>query len=150
MRSNSKQLDLPTNRTVAGPYYRGDSRVLIVEYDCEQDDGSIRWGAVHFSDVLEFRFQQAACCVADDVLDSNELQVVGESPLLRAVVERWKDSIGWQEWQQKQGGSGRFKHYKLYFDDAGCIDVIAGDHVVPTTVLPPEVMLLRVKPTSSG
>jgi len=42
-------------------------------------------------------------------------------------VGPWQERVGHYEWEEKKGGSGRFQHFTLYFDDAGCIDVIAAD-----------------------
>ena len=134
MNSTSHRLLLPTDRTVAGPKYSGDGQHLVVEYDHEEDDGSIAWSAVAFDDVLKFSYRQGACCAAADILGAHELGCTQDSALLREVVTRWQESVGWQEWQQKQGGATRFKHYKLYFDDIGCVDVVAGNHnVKPVT-----------------
>lgn len=119
------RLPLPTSATQEGPRFRGDGRQAVVEYDCQMNDGSSEWSTVVFEDVLQFEFRPSPCCTADDVVSETEVRVRATSPRLTAMLERWHETAGWQEWQQKQGGSARYKHFTMFFDDAGCIDVIA-------------------------
>jgi hypothetical protein len=118
-------LPLPTNRTRQGPTFRKDGETMVVEYDCEQDDGRTKISVLVFVEVLSFEYRQAACFEASDVLPPTELLCLRQSERLTAILNLWQATVGWQEFQTKQGGAERFKHYKLYFDDAGCIDVIA-------------------------
>jgi hypothetical protein len=125
MSATALRLSLPTSTTHEGPRFRGDSRQSVVEYDCQRDDGSTEWSAVVFEDVLQFEFRPAPCCAAEDVVGATEVRVQAKSSRLSTVLQRWQEAVGWQEWQQKQGGAARYKHFTMYFDDAGCIDVIA-------------------------
>lgn len=118
-------LPLPANRTVTGPIFRKDARRFVVDYDCEQDNGIILWSRVVFDDVLSFEYRQVACCRETDVVGSGEVRVLGGSPHLSEVLGRWEQSVGWQEWQQRQGGAARFRHFTIFFDDSACIDVVA-------------------------
>lgn len=121
----SLQLALPTSATREGPRFRGEGHRAAVEYDCEKDDGTTEWTTVVFDDVLQFEFRPAPCCTADDVVGATEVRVRTASPRLATVLERWLEAVGWQEWHRKQGGSARYRHYTMFFDDAGCVDVIA-------------------------
>lgn len=125
MSAGSLPLPLPTSATREGPRFRRDDHQLAVEYDWQMDDGSTRWSEVVFEDVLQFEFRPMPCCTADDVVGATEVRVGTTSQRLTTMLERWQKAVGWQEWQQKQGGSARYKHFTLFFDDAGCIDVIA-------------------------
>jgi hypothetical protein len=119
------QLLLPTNRTVRGPTFRKDDEAVVVEYDCEEDDGRMRFIRLTFMEVLVFEYRQAACFEASDVLPPTEMLCLHHSKRLGAVVSVWHESVGTQEFQAIRGGPERFRHYKLYFDDAGCIEVVA-------------------------
>jgi hypothetical protein len=123
-------LPIRTSQTVTGPRYKGDKNSVVVEYDYERDDGSREWCSVVFEEVLLVEFRQDACCEEGDILSSDEVVTLDESPRLRETVSRWQESVGWQEWHQNQGGGSRFRHFKMYFDDAGCLDVIAASCTV--------------------
>ena len=119
------QLPLPTNRTITGPKFRKDGDQIVVEYDCQRDDGTVEWAQINFGEVLKFEYRQEACCRETDIVASHEVRVLEESQNLSQVLCRWQQSVGWQEWQQRQGSAERFKHFTVFFDDAGCIDVVA-------------------------
>lgn len=119
------QLSSPTNRTVEGPQIQFDRGGLIVKYDYQSDDGSIKWEKILFFDVLSVEYNQAACCSEDSVVSAREIRTTSISSRLTEMTKRWKESVGWQDWQQEQGGASRFKHFTIFFDDAGCVEVIA-------------------------
>lgn len=125
MSTTGIQLSSPTNRTVEGPRLQQDRGRLVVEYDCQGDDGSIEWRKIVFGEVLAVEYRQVSCCTADSVIGAREIRSTAQSPRLAEVLKRWNESVGWQDWHQKQGGASRFKHFTVFFDDAGCVDVIA-------------------------
>jgi len=131
MSTKNLALRTATNRTVKGPLFRKDGEGITVEYDCEDDDGSTRWSRVEFAEILDFEYRQASCCDAQDILGPKEMLCLDSSDRLTALLTRWQDSVGWQERNAKQGGSERFKHFKLFFDDVGCVDVVAGSVRIP-------------------
>ncbi len=133
------KLEVPTNRTESGPIFRAGSGGVVVEYDYRSDDGKTSWVAVLFSEVLHFEYRQIACCDAEDVIDAREIAGSLSSDRLKKTIDRWQKSVGWQEWNRRQGGATRFKHFKIFFDDAGCVDVVAAscevrprDQAIPT------------------
>lgn len=125
MNTASLILTKPTNRTVDGPTFQKEAARVIVEYDFERDDGDVDWAQIVFEEVLVFEYREATCCGPDDVVEATEVRCLSQSDLLTEILNRWQQSIGWQEWQHEQGGADRFKHFTLFFDDAGCVDVIA-------------------------
>ena len=129
MSTTSVPLPLPTNTTQEGPRFRGDDKQVVVEYDYHSDDGRTVWTTVVFEDVLQFEFRPDPCPTADDIADdirsATEMRVRDASQRLTTVLERWQVTLGSHEWQQKQGGAARYRHFSIWFDDAGCIDVIA-------------------------
>jgi hypothetical protein len=127
MNDTKISLLLPTNRTRQGPTFRKDGEGIVIEYDYEQDDGSSKFASLVFVEVLDFEYRQTACCDASDVIPAREMLCLRQSERRTTILNLWRESVGWQEFQTRQGGAERFKHYKLYFDDAGCIDVIASE-----------------------
>jgi hypothetical protein len=126
MEITSIPLIKPTNRAVTGPKIKKDDDRLVVEYDYQRDDGGIDWAQVIFHNILSFEYRDVSCCKPESVVGAGEVRCVLKSDRLSTIIKQWQNSVGWQEWQQKQGGAERFKHFTIYFDDAACIDVIAG------------------------
>jgi hypothetical protein len=123
-------LKLPTNRVVNGPKlnFRPDS--LVVEYDYEMDDGTHKWTKVLFEDILAFEWRNNCCFKAEDVLNSQVMRFKKKSKYLDSILKVWQALIGWHEYQIKLGGKDRFKHFTMYFDDAGTINVVAANCIV--------------------
>lgn len=118
---------LPTNRTVEGPRITYNNERLIVEYDWEGDGESLRWAGIVFVEAIFCRFFDISCCEADHVLPAEAIRRQNESELLSSVLSRWNESVGHDEWQKQKGGSARFSHFTVFFDDAGAADVVASD-----------------------
>ena len=119
------RLPTRTDRTASGPRLTMEASRLVVEYDCEGDDGRVTSGRILFEDLLSFQYWDGSCCPADNVLPPTEVRVLEQSDYLDGVRSRWDEAVGWQEWQKEQGGSRRFRHFTVYFDDAGSLDVVA-------------------------
>jgi len=121
----SLRLLIPTDRTASGPKLTMEASRLVVDYDCEGDDGRITSGRILFEELLSFRYWDISCCPAQNVLAATEVRVLEKSDYLDEIKSLWNESVGWQEWQKEQGGSDRFRHFTIYFDDAGSLDVVA-------------------------
>lgn len=119
------QVRVPTNRTIEGPRLVMAKDRLVVTYDCGQDSGGIEQGRLTFEEVLAFEYRDSTCCLPESVLPATEIRTQETSAFLGSVRTRWDEAVGWQEWQEKRGGASRFKHFTVYFDDAGCLDVVA-------------------------
>lgn len=125
------KLRLPTNRTASGPKFRSDEataadrRALLVDYDYENDDGTVSWAQIIFEEVLAFEFRQNVCIRAADVIGSREIRCLCDSEFLSELMLSWKLVLGSDEYQRQLGGEARFKHFTMYFDDAGVINVVA-------------------------
>ena len=118
-------LPLPTNHTQVGPCITHKGNTLTIKYDYENDQGIILWGEVVFEELLYFMFCDISCCHPSDIVSSNHIRKQEKTELLMSVLSRWSETVGWQEWQQKQGGQDRFRHFTIFFDDVGAINVIA-------------------------
>ncbi len=119
------KLPFPTNATNTGPLIEYQRSTLLVKYDHVDFNGAISWVSVTFSDVLACEVCDNACCSVETVIPSDVIEARTESPWLTQIVGRWKETVGWQEYQQELGGEKRFKHYVVDFDDVCAIQVIA-------------------------
>jgi len=97
----------------------------VVEYDYERDDGSVEWTRVLFSDVLAFEYRDGSSCDAEGIVNPAEIRCLSRSDRLSTILALWQTSVGGGEWQRKQGGAERFKHFTMWFDDAACVDIVA-------------------------
>jgi hypothetical protein len=118
-------LPIPTDRTVSGPKLIMEGERLTVDYDHERDDGQLEAGRIVFEGVLSFEYCDDSCTLAENVLPPTEIRVLDQSEYLVHVRRRWETAVGWQDWQQQQGGADRFRHFTIYFDDVGSLDVVA-------------------------
>jgi hypothetical protein len=118
-------LPRPTSATVQGPKLHFASPTLLVAYDYEGEDGVIAWTRLVFHDVLAYAYHQMACCEAEHISGYQHIQRFRASKWLARILKVWQEAVGWQPWQQQQGGAQRFQHFRVFFDDAGCVDVIA-------------------------
>lgn len=118
-------LPRPTSATVKGPTVQFEPPTLMVAYDYERDDGVIAWTRLVFNDVLAYAYRQIACCEAEHIIGSKAIQRFRASTWLAGLLTVWQEAVGWQQWQQQQGGAQRFQHFRVFFDDAGCVEVIA-------------------------
>src|SRR5437867_12985817 len=116
-------LPRPTSATVKGPTLQFEYPTLIVAYDYERDDGVIEWTRLLFNDVLAYEYRQMACCEVEHIIGYKAIKRFLESKWLADVLKVLQEAVSWQEWQQQQGGEKRYKHVRVLFDDAVCVDV---------------------------
>lgn len=111
----------PTSRTKDGPVIRLTPPNLSIKYDYPTDDGSVNWVELFFQDVLASEYRQEACCTAEDLDAYNKLLKEGTSAWLSEMESRWSKFLG----SQVRGKEFLYFHWRLYFDDVGCINIIA-------------------------
>jgi|GEM_PF-2114966 len=92
---------------------------------------------VVFKEVLKFCFRDSSCGRAEDLLDPHIIRCQQRSEYLDEAVSLWQESVCWQEWHKKLGGTQRFKHYTVYFDDAGSLNVVASTCEIGTQNIEP-------------
>jgi hypothetical protein len=118
-------LPVPTNATLKGPRLTHEQSTLAVAYDYERSNGTTVWAELVFDEVLALEYRDSACCEPDQVVGSSHLVRYSDSAWLGRIRGLWSAAVGWQEYEQSKGGADRFGHFRLYFDDAACIEVIA-------------------------
>jgi len=118
-------LPRPTSATVKGPTVHFAPPTLLVAYDYERADGVMEWTRFVFNAVLAYAYRQMACCEAEHMSGSKAIQRCRASKWLAGMLQVWQEAVGWQQWQQQQGGAQSFQHFRVFFDDAGCVEVIA-------------------------
>jgi hypothetical protein len=126
-------LPLPTSRTRIGPIAALQPPKLTVEYDCEEENGVVRWARIRFHEVLKFEYRQDACCLTSDLEAYSKMQVIEDSPDLADVRGRY---IIYLSRVAAVEESLKFLQFKVYFDDSGCVDVIAHTYEIDVIASP--------------
>lgn len=114
-------LPLPTDETERGPILHVSRSSLEILYD-QWDE---HWAVLVFTEMLALDYRDGASCEAEGMIGAGELQSLSESPWLDQVMRQWTEAVGSHVWQEGQGGAQRFRHYRLYFDDAAAVSVVA-------------------------
>ena len=83
---------------------------------------NVEWTRVVFRDVLAFEYRQDACCQAEDLDAYNRVVKYLDSDWLEEMRNRRAGVLGHQANQEP---AASYAHWRIYFDDAGCIDVMA-------------------------
>ncbi len=92
-----------------GPRIRHEMDRLTIAYDFETEDGSYQWEELSFSGVAAIAFTGAAYCTED--------QVGAYDKLVEVTDRHWARTL--------EGMPQDVHHYRIYFDDAGCYEVLA-------------------------
>jgi len=97
-----------------GPEARLTERTLTIRYDFESDAGAYEWASFQFEEVVALEFLREELCGPDQFSALDKLLEVLESPWLRKVrADRRLDS-------------DPVHHYRIYFDDYGCYEILSG------------------------
>lgn len=102
-----------------------DGRRLRVRYDFPSEEGVVEWTELAFDDVLTFGYRNMAACAEQDVIGSDYVVEEDASEEVSEAVVRWTAFVGWQDYEARRQGVDPFKSYRVFFDDAGAIEVIA-------------------------
>lgn len=98
-----------------GPLLHQAPGSLVLRYDFETEDGSYEWESLVFTSVAALKFTDTDFCTAEQVAALDRLIDVKESP--------WREEL--------RDPNPNLHHYRIYFDDIGCYEVLA------TTFVPP-------------
>lgn len=99
-----------------GPHIQIRPGKVTLCWDAEGETGSYEWSSADFTGVEMAIFTAHASCTPEQVRAYDELVKVEPSDLLA--------SLG--------GAPGKFlQHFRIYFDEVGCLDVVAEDFRPP-------------------
>lgn len=107
------ELEHSTGQTITGPSMHHESGVLDVRYDFETAEGLV-WTTLRFRSVLGTRF------TADSAVSAWMLD--GYSRVCEVPDSEWIASL---IANAREGDPRSARHFFVYFDDAGCVEVAA-------------------------
>ncbi len=109
-------LPSPSQEFEQGPHILVASGRVTLRWDAESDTGEYVWSTAGFVGVEDVQFTAAGSCTPDQVRAYDRLIKVEPSPRLAAL----------------RGSASKFLiHFRIYFDDIGCLDVVAEDFEPP-------------------
>lgn len=79
---------------------------------------------------MSFEYRDDSCCPAENVLAANEIRAQQWSKYMHSIVSLWEERYGKEAWHQEEVGQLAFKHFTVYFDDAGCLDVVSAQCLI--------------------
>lgn len=88
---------------------------LVLAYDFEQESGDYGWEELIFTGVAAFTYTAATHCSEEQIGAYDKLQDLGVTDSVAAVVNR----------------SPGLRHFRIYFDDVGCYEVLASGFIPP-------------------
>lgn len=100
-----------------GPLVSQGPATLTLAYDFETETGDYAWEQAQFSGVAAFTFTAAVYCNEEQIGAYDRLEVVAAS--------HWAADL-------RAEGSA-LRHYRIYFDDVGCYEVLASAFVPPSS-----------------
>jgi hypothetical protein len=109
-------LPSPSQEFESGPQISREFDALKIRYDFESEAGAYEWEEVTFTGVVAFRFTDAVHCSPEQIGAYDKLQIVTGSA-----------------WQSQLDGppASHVNHYRIYFDDVGCYEVLSRGFVPP-------------------
>lgn len=96
-----------------------DGDKVVLTFDYETDDG-YRESSIGFRRVEAFSFTFYECCSPEQVGAYDKVILVDNSAWLSELRGR------------KVSDDGTTQHYRIFLDEVGCYDVIAGEFEPPT------------------
>jgi len=97
------------------PRLRQGSSTLALVYDFEAESGEYASEEVNFLGVVAFKFTASRYCTVEQIRAYDRLETVFDSTWATEVANASDDAL----------------HYRIYFDDIGCYEVLAGSFVPP-------------------
>jgi hypothetical protein len=109
-------LPVPSQEFQQGPHILASPGKVTLRWDSESESGEYTWSSAEFVGVEAVMFTAHDSCTPEQVRAYDRLIVVEPSELLSGL----------------RGAPAKFlHHYRIYFDEAGCLDVIAEEFVAP-------------------
>jgi hypothetical protein len=125
--STSSEIKLPlcTSSSDKGPLLKFEDGTLELNYDASGENHKRHWATIRFAGVLAYSYVEDGSHTLEQQEGYNKLVCKSESLWRSQIIQRWEESYGDHAYQKELGGSVRFKHYNVYFDHHGAVDVIA-------------------------
>jgi hypothetical protein len=109
-------LPAPSQEFMQGPHILISPGKVTLRWDFESESGGYEWSSAEFVGVEAAKFTAHGSCTPDQVRAYDRLVKVEPSDMLGSL----------------RGAGPKFlQHFRIYFDEVGCLDVVAEDFRPP-------------------
>jgi hypothetical protein len=109
-------LPAPSQEFMHGPGILVTPGKVTLRWDSETDTGAYEWSSADFTGVEAVTFTAHSSCTPEQARAYDRLVKVDPSDLLATL----------------RGAGPKFlQHFRIYFDEIGCLDVVAEEFVPP-------------------
>jgi hypothetical protein len=109
-------LPAPSQEFMQGPQILISPGKVTLRWDSESETGAYEWSSAEFTGVEAVRFTADSSCTPDQARAYDRLVKVEPSLLLSDL----------------RGAGPKFlQHFRIYFDEVGCLDVVAEEFLPP-------------------
>jgi hypothetical protein len=109
-------LPAPSQEFMQGPHILFSPGKVTLRWDFESESGDYEWASAEFTGVEAATFTAYSSCTPDQVRAYDRLLKVEPSDMLAGL---------------SGAGPKYLQHFRIYFDEAGCLDVAAEDFRPP-------------------
>jgi hypothetical protein len=109
-------LPAPSQEFMHGPHILISPGKVTLRWDSEGETGSYTWSSAEFIGVEAVQFTAHDSCTPDQIRAYDRLVKVEPSEILSNL----------------RGAGPKFlQHFRIYFDEIGCLDVVAEEFIPP-------------------
>ncbi len=109
-------LPVPSQEFQQGPHILISPGKVTLRWDFEGESGDYEWSSAEFTGVKAATFTAHSSCTPDQTRAYDRLIIVGPSDMLASL----------------RGADPKvLQHLRIYFDEVGCLDVVAEDFWPP-------------------
>ena len=106
----------PSQEFKQGPHILVSPGKVTLRWDFESETGDYEWSSAEFTGVEAMAFTAHGSCSPTQVRAYDRLLKIDPSDMLSSL---------------KGAGSKFLQHFRIYFDEIGCLDVVAEEFVPP-------------------
>jgi|SRR5580698_8485743 hypothetical protein len=111
-------LPAPSQEFMQGPHILISPGKVTLRWDFERETGTYEWSSAEFTGVEAVSFTAHSSCTPDQARAYDRLVKVEPSDILPGL---------------RGAGSKFLQHFRIYFDEVGCLDVVAEDFRPPSS-----------------
>jgi len=110
------RLPTPSQEFMQGPHVLVSPGKVTLRWDSEDESGNYGWSFAEFTGVEAVTFTAHSSCTPDQARAYDRLVKVDPSDMVPRL---------------RGAGQKFLQHFRIYFDEIGCLDVVAEDFIPP-------------------
>ena len=102
-----------------GPVIQTSLRKLWLKYDYETKDGSYEWETIEFDRIRMYQFIPFILCTVEHIAAFDQILMINNSEIVDRIYQKRRQELA------------ELRHYRIFFNEFGCYDIICEDIVIP-------------------